>query len=240
MTRVGLFVSGRASTGAPTWKGARRRNSGTGLLMSNAKPKLATATPATPEQVRDAFEALTTAELARLFKYCRWRLRALGSRQVGRDADEFLSDALISVLERRRAWFPEKIPFFVFFKGVVKSQTFNLRKKAAEDAFDDLKSLHRKDDPEGYEPLDELESGALDPERELEAQEIEREWREVEGLIQERFSDDPEAALMLEARLDGKTPIEIRAALGLTQQEYETTLKRVRRAVDKIRKGGRQ
>src|SRR5437870_5204732 len=116
--------------------------------MSTPKPKVAMAIPATADQIRDAFEALSLLELARLDRFARWRLRALGSRQRGRDADEFVSDALISVLDGRRTWFLEKkIPFFVFFKEVIRSQTFNIRKRAPADAFDALKSLYRKDDP---------------------------------------------------------------------------------------------
>ena len=199
--------------------------------MDKAKPRPAEPPPATSEQIRDAFEALTPIELARLAKYARWRLRAFGSRQLSRDADEFVTDALISLLDGRRTWQPQKIPFYVCFKGIIKSQTYNLRTKGPEDAFDKLKSLRNKDDTDTAEPLDRRASRTFqDPEREL-------EWAQIERLIKERFADDDEAALMLEARLEGKTPTEIREALGLTQQQYETIVKRVRRAIANILEG---
>ena len=44
---------------------------------------------------------------------------------------------------------------------------------------------------------------------------------------------------MLEARLSGETPTAIREALGLTQQQYETIVKRVRRAIDKVLEGSK-
>jgi DNA-directed RNA polymerase specialized sigma24 family protein len=199
--------------------------------MDKAKPRPAEPPPATSEQIRDAFEALTPIEVARLAKYARWRLRAFGSRQLSRDADEFVTDALISLLDGRRTWQPQKIPFYVCFKGIIKSQTYNLRTKGPEDAFDKLKSLRNKDDTDTAEPLDRRASRTFqDPEREL-------EWAQIERLIKERFADDDEAALMLEARLEGKTPTEIREALGLTQQQYETIVKRVRRAIANILEG---
>jgi DNA-directed RNA polymerase specialized sigma24 family protein len=199
--------------------------------MAKAKPQPAEPPPATPEQIRDAFEALTPIELARLATYARWRLRAFGSRQLSRDADEFVTDALMSLLDGRRTWQPEKISFYVCFRGVMQSQTHNLRTKGPEDAFDELKSLRKKDDMDTAEPLDRRTSRTFqDPEREL-------EWAQIEGLIKGRFADDDEAALMLEARLEGKTPTEIREALELTQQQYETILKRVRRAIAKILEG---
>ena len=201
--------------------------------MDKAKPRPADPPPATAEQIRDAFEALTPIELARLAKYARWRLRAFGSRQLSRDADEFVTDALISLLDGRRTWQPQKIPFYVCFKGIIKSQTYNLRTKGPEDAFDELKSLRKKDDKGTAEPLDRRTSRTFqDPEREL-------EWAQIERLIKERFADDDEAALMLEARLEGKTPTEIREALGLSQQQYETIVKRVRRAIAKILEGSK-
>ena len=201
--------------------------------MDKGKPRSADPLPATHEEIRAAFEALTPIELARLAKYARWRLRAFGSRQLSRDADEFIKDALISLLDGRRTWHPQKIPFYVCFKGVIKSQTYNLRTRGPEDAFDELTSLRKKDDADMAEPLDRRASRTFqDPEREL-------EWAQIERLINERFSDDVEAALMLEARLEGKTPTEIREALGLTQQQYETIVKRVRRAIAKVLEGSK-
>ena len=201
--------------------------------MDKAKERRAETPPATSDQVREAFEALTPLELARLSKYARWRLRALGSRQVGRDADEFVTDALISLLDGRRSWQPQKVPFYVCFKAVIRSQTYNLRTKGPEDAFDELESLGKdNDDSLPTEQLDRRPSKTTqDPEREL-------EWAQIERLIKERFADDCEAALMLEARLEGKTPTEIRGALGFTQQQYETIVKRVRRAIAKILEEG--
>jgi DNA-directed RNA polymerase specialized sigma24 family protein len=56
----------------------------------------------------------------------------------------------------------------------------------------------------------------------------------LERLITNRFREDPEAALVLEALLDGKAASEIREGFGLSSKEYETDVKRVRRAVREI------
>jgi hypothetical protein len=186
------------------WSIYNKEDSGERPTMGAAKQRPAEPRSATAEEIRDAFEALTPTELARLAKYARWRLRGFGSRQLGRDADEFISDALISLLDVRRTWHPEKISFYVCFKGVVKSQTYNLRTRAPVDAFDELKSFHKKDEPDTADPLDRRASRMFqDPERNL-------EWKQVEALIKERFADDEEAVLMLEARLEGEKPEEIR------------------------------
>ena len=201
--------------------------------MGKVKRQPAEPPKATSEQIRDAFEALTEIELARLMKYARWRLRAFGSRNISRDADEFVTDALISLLDGRRTWQPQKIPFYVCFEAVIRSQTYNLRKRGPEDAFDELIPLRKPDDSDTAEPLDRLASRTFqDPEREL-------EWTQIEQLIKVRFADDAEAALMLEAMRSGTTPTAIREALELTQQQYETIVKRVRRAIDKVLEGSK-
>ena len=61
---------------------------------------------------------------------------------------------MLSSFDGRRIWHPQKIPFYVCFKGVIKSQTYNLRTKGPADAFDELKSLHKKNDPDTTDPLD--------------------------------------------------------------------------------------
>jgi DNA-directed RNA polymerase specialized sigma24 family protein len=195
--------------------------------MSNARrrsPPEPEAIAATPDQIREAYLALTKAELARLASFARWRFQALGRRRQARDPDELVMDAFLAILDGTRTWYSSKAAFFVALIGAIRSQTYNVRTKAAKDAFDDLKSIVDPADPEA-DPFDEFEAPPGGDSADL------------EQLIKERFADDPEAALVLEARLDGKDPSEIRESLGLSQKEYETTVKRIRRAVKRLLEG---
>ena len=195
--------------------------------MSNAKrrsPPEPEAIAATRDQIREAYLALTKTELARLASFARWRFQALGRRRQARDPDELVTDAFIAIFDGMRTWYPTKAAFFIALIGAIRSQTYNMRTKAAKDAFDDLKSIVDPEDPEA-DPFDEFEAPPGGDSADL------------EKLIKERFTDDPEAALVLEARLDGKDPSEIREGLGLTQKEYETTVKRIRRAVKRLLEG---
>jgi hypothetical protein len=182
---------------------------------------------ASAEQIRQAFEALSVVELVKVRDSARYRFQALGVRRQGREPDELVTDALVALLDGRRAWKPTRCSFFVCLIGVIRSQAFHLRKAPPQDAFDDLEALP-SDVENQTDPFDSQESSTIaDPLLVLEAQEVER-------LMEERFKDDPEAALVLEGLLNGDMPAEIREGLRLSQNEYETIVKRVRRAVHKL------
>jgi DNA-directed RNA polymerase specialized sigma24 family protein len=202
--------------------------------MSNAKKKADASPVASLEEIRQAFEALSGIELARLSRFARWRMRALGSRQMGRDADEFVSEALLALLQGDRKWRPENVSFYVCFKEIIRSQTYNLRTKQPDNPLDGPRAPWGPADEDGIEsdPLEKIES------RTFQDQERALEWEQTAELIKTRFADDEEGALVLEARLDGSTPTEIRDAFGFSQSQYETVIKRVRRAVWKIVYGG--
>jgi DNA-directed RNA polymerase specialized sigma24 family protein len=203
--------------------------------MGSAKAKPQDAPAASADDIRKAFESLTDVEQARLDRYARWRMRALGSRQLGLDGDEFVSDALLSLLQGNRKWRPANVSFYVCFKEILRSQSSNLRAKRADDPLDEPRAPWVKTGDSGVEsdPLEKIPSAAQDPERAL-------EWEQTAEVIKTRFRDDEEAALVLESRLDGRTPVEIRDALALSQSEYETVMRRVKRALEKIVNGGRQ
>jgi DNA-directed RNA polymerase specialized sigma24 family protein len=195
--------------------------------MSHAKrrsPPEPEAIAATPDQIREAYLALTKTELARLASFARWRFQALGRRRQARDPDELVTDAFLAILDGTRTWYPAKAAFFVALIGAIRSQTYNMRTKAAKDAFDDLNSIVDPADPEA-DPFEDFEAPTGGDSGDL------------EKLIKERFAKDTEAALVLEARLDGNDPSEIRESLGLSQKEYETTVKRIRRAVKRLLEG---
>ena len=88
--------------------------------MSHAKrrsPPEPEAIAATPDQIREAYLALTKTELARLASFARWRFQALGRRRQARDPDELVTDAFLAILDATRTWYPAKAAFFVALIG---------------------------------------------------------------------------------------------------------------------------
>jgi DNA-directed RNA polymerase specialized sigma24 family protein len=192
--------------------------------MTKREPNEAKASAA---QIHEAFEALTDAELVKLNDFARYRFQALGVRRQGRDPDELVTDAIVALLDGRRAWKPSRCSFFICLIGVIRSQAFHLRKDRPRDAFDELEVI-RPTVTSQSEPFEDRESDATsDPLLALDGNEVER-------VIRERFEDDPEAALVLEALLEGHKPADIREGLHLSQKDYETIVRRIRRAVHKL------
>ncbi len=76
-------------------------------------------------------------------------------------------------------------------------------------------------------PFDLIASGEPGADRALEDKE------RVEA-IEKAFADDPVISVILDGLRQGMKPPEVRAELGLSQTEYETAMKRLRRQVPAI------
>jgi RNA polymerase sigma-70 factor (ECF subfamily) len=87
--------------------------------------------------------------------------------------------------------------------------------------------------PEGevQSPLALVDSGTPNPERVLDAK---QQVEEIERL----FAEDTVASLIIEGFREGLSGPEVRAALGLSQTEYDTAFKRIHRKVRAIAKDG--
>ena len=198
--------------------------------MSKRPP--AEATPATREEIEQAVEALTEAQLVRLENIAAFRHRSLGTRCAGRNEGDLLSDAIIATLEGRRKWIKANVDFMTLIKGVMRSLASHIRSGKAADAFDEIapNPVNEKDDTEDF--VEQIPTQApVDPERQLLARDLDKQ-------IRERFKDDPEVLLTYEAFLEKMEPADIQSYLGITEKEYNAAAKRLRRAVRGFAEGG--
>lgn len=189
-------------------------------------------TPASREDVEQAIEALTQPQLVRLAKIAAFRHRSLGTRGVGRNEHDLLSDAIIATLEGRRKWFKANVDFVTFLKGVMRSLASHIRAGKALDAFDEIAPNPVNDEQDTEDFVGQIPTQVpSDPERQFLAGDLDRQ-------IREHFNDDPEALLIYEAFLEKMRPAEIQSCLGLTEKEYNSAAKRLRRAVSTFVGGG--
>jgi DNA-directed RNA polymerase specialized sigma24 family protein len=189
-------------------------------------------TPASREEIEQAIEALTAPQLVRLGKIAAFRHRSLGTRGVGRNEHDLLSDAIIATLEGRRKWFKAKVDFLSFLKGVMRSLASHIRAGKALDAFDEIAPNPVNDEDDAEDVVEQIPTQApVDPERQLLAGDLDRQ-------IRQHFNDDPEVLLIYEAFLEKMKPAEIQACLGLTEKEYNAAAKRLRRTVRGFVEGG--
>jgi hypothetical protein len=179
-----------------------------------------------------AFEALEPAALLRLRGYARLRIRAIGAKAHGRTDEDLLSDAFTATLGGQRRWQPAAVDFVGHLCGAMRSISSHWAEKAGTHVdFDELEEkIGGAPGSLGSHNLGgELTAGG-DPERELAAK------QEV-AAIRRRFAEDPLVLDVIEAFAGGLKGPEIKASLGLSQKEFETAVRRLRRGVEKLARG---
>ena len=198
--------------------------------MSKGQP--VEPTPATRDEIERAIGDLAESQLVRLEKIAAFRHKSLGTRGVGRNEGDLLSDAIIATLEGRRRWKKSEVDIFTFIKGVMRSLASHIRAGRAVDAFDEIapNPVNHENDAENF--MEQIPTPApVDAERKLLA-------RDLDAQIRERFEDDHVALLVYESFLQKMKPVDIQSCLGISDKEYNAAAKRLRRAVRSISEGG--
>ena len=195
---------------------------------------------ATPDQVETAIEALTEGEAIRLraFAWCQARNR--GRLPDGTDQDDLLARALKLIIEGRRRWNPNKVSFEGFLMGAMRSLASQSRSAKIKDALQgaDLETNVTKD-PDGPEEFHTVASSSPDPEASLVQAE---EQAAAQALLDEIYShlgEDWQVRLVIDGWREGHAGPALRANLGLSEREYNTITRRIRRKVGPFREARR-
>jgi DNA-directed RNA polymerase specialized sigma24 family protein len=196
------------------------------MAPKKASPAQPSAPVATPEEVQQAYEALTPTELIRLRNFADRRIRGLGRMALGRSAEGLLQEAITRVLQEKRHWKSDNVEFPQFLAGVIRSISSNWRaafkRREASLGQGDAMVIREislgvgsDQDPELQLPSRESLQGAL-------------EAKDLVGWLQELVKDHLYASAILDEMLRGLTGPETQEKLGITQNEYESTVKWIR------------
>jgi hypothetical protein len=188
---------------------------------------------ATRDEIDQAIEALTLSQLVKLKKYAAWRTRGLGRASLGRDAEVLLQEALTSTIvgaegtgEGRR-W-NKNVDFIKHLTEAMRSISDHWKTQFDErEPFLESEVVTVTGEGEEYSPLAAVPSEDPPAERALLAKEKVRQ-------VFDLFTEDNEAILVLEGWVEGMTGPEI-MEFGLTKQQYEATVKRIRYAVERMK-----
>jgi hypothetical protein len=188
-----------------------------------APPEKAT----TPTEIATAIDSLTTADLLRLRQYAWRRIRRLGPKAGGKEGDDLLHSALEDLLQDTRRWDKTKVGFMGFLFGAMKSISSNWAKSYVSEEIPVLEADLRKKDDEGKEfsRLDGYRTGQPNAEQELSDTQT---LQQIDTL----FNDDQEAQMLLTAWQEGYDPAGVRELWSLSQNEYNTIVRRIRRTLD--------
>lgn len=146
---------------------------------------------------------------------------------LGRSADGLLQEAITLVLQDKRHWKTENVAFPQFLAGAIRSISSNWRAKfersearlgqGNEVVIREISLAGQSDEDHQLQ----LVSPEIDQQRTLEAKD-QVQW--LQGLVQDHLY----ASAILDQMLLGRTGPETQEELGITQNEYESTVKWIR------------
>lgn len=182
---------------------------------------------ATPADISAAVEALTPAEWARLKRFAHYRMLALGPKADSRTPDDLIQTALTDLLEDTRRWKKDQVGFLTFLTGAMRSISSNWARSYNKEETPLLEADFQRenDDGEILNPLDAVQDRAPGPAKQLRD-------KQTLNLIEGMFKDDQEALMLLTAWQEGYDPAGARELWGLSQTEYNTIVRRIRRRLN--------
>lgn len=204
-----------------------------GHMKEKARVLMTTNLVADPDEVRQAIDSLTDADLVKLRQLSEIAAFRLRRKVWGTDAKDMLQEAILRVLEGTRHWNPKKVDFVGFLAGTMLSIQSSWRKQAKRGELPILEADLPATNSDGKAMPNALQQAAdhrLNPEQQL----IESAALTQEQLFQqleELFSEDSLAALIFSERRRGTNGPEIMKAMGLTRQDYDTAVRRMGRAI---------
>lgn len=195
---------------------------GYGLVQrSHGVPEDAAPTGA---ELRAAIAALSTPQAAKLEAFAEGRVRRLGRKAAGLTAGELLSEAVTVTLAGSRKWNRANVDLTGHLMGAMRSISSHWARDFDPEEHPVLESDLMKTTGEGdvLSPFELLAATEPDADRNLEAKEQVEEIRAA-------FITDPVVSVILDGMLEGMSPQDVRSELNLTQTEYETAMRRLRR-----------
>ena len=183
------------------------------------------------EEVEAAIQAMSVADLERLQKYAGWRLRRIGPvAGGGLDPMDLVVEALEKARGGVRQWKAGKVDLVGLLAGIIKSVTSHRAAQAKRQPPPRTGvEITGAGESEPISVLEQAPAADASPEEQVLAREEEDRRRAVVEQLEAEFAEDETVQLIMEGWKDGMKGPEIREWLGLSQKEYETATRRLRR-----------
>lgn len=216
-------------------------------MKGRPRPERAAPQPraASPEEILRAIESLSDADNERLEQYAINRIHRIGRAAAGRNHQELLHEALVSLLEGPRHWFPDNgVSFPVCLMGVLRSLSSawagHRKRNPGSPRYAGLESelSIRKDEGRLVSPFEVVrnesfnyEEAAIEAENENARQ---ADAKAIVDAIMADFADDEPATLVLLCMDDEMDGPAIQSALNITETQFRTITRRIQRRTKKI------
>jgi DNA-directed RNA polymerase specialized sigma24 family protein len=194
------------------------------------------------EELQTALESMSAADLKRLERYAGSRLTRIGPVAAGGlDPMDLVVEALEKARSGVRHWKKSKVDLVGLLAGIIKSQSSHRAKQAKRRPPPQTEAdLMAEGEIQEIAVLEQVPASQANPEEELlDREEGERRRAQIARLDAE-FSGDETIQLIMEGWKAGMKGPEIREWLRLSQKEYETETRRLRRRATAVApQGGR-
>jgi RNA polymerase sigma factor (sigma-70 family) len=196
--------------------------------------------PATPDEIREAINALTHEDTERIEQSAFNRIDRIRRAANGRSHDDLIEEAFIRILDGKRHWYKDNTSFTQWLIGVIwsiASEWAGHRKRNQDEPeYASLESDLTRTDDEGkvVSPFDGVAAPALNPEQALMHSDREAQNKVLVEKIEAAFADDEQASILIMGIQDGMDGPAIRAEFGMSEKEFKTTMRRIKRGVNKI------
>lgn len=176
-----------------------------------------------PDEIIQAIEGLSAADLLKLQKFGRFRMAALGGLSRGRNYEDLLEEAITATLDGRRTWRKSSVTFVNHLISVMRSTSDNwaTREDRREVVEAELYGAGRDED-EAEDLLGALKPAAADQQRQL----IEKE---ALGALEASVSDDPIARDVLSALQLGLKGQDLKDALEISEDQLRAATRKIDR-----------
>lgn len=176
---------------------------------------------ASASECNAAIAALTDPDLVRLKQIA--KLRAVGV--PGMTWEDLFSEAVARTLDGDRMW-PKTVPLVAFLAQTMRSIASDERRRGGKSGVILESDLHSHEDEKDVR-LDDLAIDSVTPERDLAA-------RQALRTIERHFGGDPVVLAILEGAAAGFSPAEIQARSAMSETEYASAQRRIRRNVARL------
>lgn len=173
-------------------------------------------------EIEAAVEGLSAADSERLQRSADAQAAGLKGLGLGVCGDDLLQRAMELAVEGSRRW-PKGVRFVTYLLQLVRNVAGHLTRHAKSQLGIPVQAQAGVEVVMSGDPDDLVPAAMPDPERLAAA-------RETIGRIKGKFANDETVSLIIEGWETEMTGPDIKRELGLTQNEYETAVTRLRRA----------
>jgi DNA-directed RNA polymerase specialized sigma24 family protein len=176
---------------------------------------------ATDAEVEDAIRDLADVDTLRLMRVAGFRARMLVGLGLGIGPEDLLQDAIVRTIDGERRW-RKRVSFVKHLIETMRSIANHARDELKGNTIAQTSPDRARDRLDGVALTARFVDG-------IQVAAIHEQFEQIAA----KFADDEDVGIVLEYLADGRKGPEIQRELGITEQQFETIMTRLRRGVDR-------